>query len=81
MASSGQKDYLGWSIFSTLCCCLPIGVAALIFSIKARDAANQNDSTTAAKHSKMAFNLNIAALVLGIIFIMIVIVVTNVNRP
>ena len=27
------NDYLGYSIFTMLCCCLPLGVAALIYSI------------------------------------------------
>lgn len=27
------KDYLGYSIFTTLCCCLPIGMAALVQSV------------------------------------------------
>lgn len=27
------NDYLGYSIFTMLCCCLPLGIAALIYSI------------------------------------------------
>lgn len=27
------KDYLFYSIFTMLCCCLPLGIAALIYSI------------------------------------------------
>ena len=27
------KDYLAYSIFTMLCCCMPLGIAALIYSI------------------------------------------------
>lgn len=27
------NDYLGYSIFTMLCCCLPLGIAALVYSI------------------------------------------------
>ncbi|XP_069804831.1 dispanin subfamily A member 2b-like [Dendropsophus ebraccatus] len=80
MPISQQKDYLAWSIFSLLCCFCPLGLAALIFSLKSRDAANQNDSDTATKYSRKAFSLNIAALVAGIIMIIIVIVYSIVVR-
>ncbi|XP_040271455.1 dispanin subfamily A member 2b-like [Bufo bufo] len=74
MTISRQKDYLALSILSMFFCFCPLGLAALIFSLKSRDASNQNDADTAAKHSKTAFSLNIAAMVVGIILIIIVII-------
>ncbi|KAG8543362.1 hypothetical protein GDO81_024845 [Engystomops pustulosus] len=62
-----HKDYLIWSIINLVCCCLPIGLAAIIFSIKTRDATHQNDTFTAAKHSRTAYALNVAATVIGVI--------------
>lgn len=31
---SSAPDYLAYSIFTMLCCCLPLGVAALVYSIQ-----------------------------------------------
>ncbi|KAM3921166.1 dispanin subfamily A member 2b-like [Leptodactylus fuscus] len=62
-----QKDYLVWSILNLICCCLPLGIVALIYSIKTRDATHQNDTFSAGKHSRTAFKLNISATVIGII--------------
>ncbi|XP_040278303.1 dispanin subfamily A member 2b-like [Bufo bufo] len=70
-----QKDYLIWSIVNLICCCLPLGLAALIFSIKTRDATQQNDSFLAAKHSRTARSLNIAATVIGIIITIVFLVI------
>ncbi|XP_040271454.1 transmembrane protein 233-like [Bufo bufo] len=70
-----QKDYLIWSIVNLLCCCLPLGIVALLFSIKTRDACHQNDTVLANRSSRTAFNLNIAATVIGIVIIIIAVVV------
>ncbi|KAF4073247.1 hypothetical protein AMELA_G00256720 [Ameiurus melas] len=66
--------YLGWSICNTLCCCLPIGIVAIVFSIRADTANSIGDSARAHAHSRMAKNMNIAALVVGIIIFIIYIV-------
>lgn len=36
--ASNIPDYMVWSIVELLCCCLPFGVVALIFSIQANSA-------------------------------------------
>ncbi|XP_044134613.1 dispanin subfamily A member 2b-like [Bufo gargarizans] len=69
-----QKDYLIWSIVNLICCCLPLGIVALLFSIKTRDACHQNDTALANRNSRTAFNLNIAATVIGVIIIIISVV-------
>ncbi|KAL4647495.1 interferon-induced transmembrane protein 1-like [Arapaima gigas] len=74
-ARANVSDHLGWSIFTTLCCCLPLGVAAIVCSFKARNATSIGDSTGAQKASRTAKILNIVGLVVGLILIIIVIVV------
>ncbi|XP_047450358.1 dispanin subfamily A member 2b-like [Mugil cephalus] len=66
--------YLGWSIFNTLCCCLPLGIAAIIFSCKAQNANLLGQATVARDASRSARVLNIFALVCGIVLIIIYVV-------
>ncbi|XP_066501159.1 dispanin subfamily A member 2b-like [Hoplias malabaricus] len=67
-------DYLGYSIFTMLCCCLPLGIAALIFSINTRDANHTGNRPLAEKNSRLSLILNNTALGLGIVFIIVYIV-------
>ncbi|KAM3923103.1 synapse differentiation-inducing gene protein 1-like [Leptodactylus fuscus] len=60
------KDYLGCSIFNLICCCFPIGLAALIFSCKTKNSTSCGDLTSAASNSRVAFILNMVALALGL---------------
>uniref|UniRef100_A0A8C6KSZ4 Uncharacterized protein n=1 Tax=Nothobranchius furzeri TaxID=105023 RepID=A0A8C6KSZ4_NOTFU len=39
------NDYLGFSIFTLLCCCLPLGIAALIYSISQQSSLNHTISS------------------------------------
>ncbi|XP_058864904.1 calcium-binding protein P-like [Acipenser ruthenus] len=61
-----MPDYLGYSIFTMLCCCLPLGIAALIYSISTRDANNMGNEELAKKNSRLARNLNHTGLGIGI---------------
>ncbi|XP_040182736.1 dispanin subfamily A member 2b-like [Rana temporaria] len=67
-----HKDYLIWSICSMICCFFPIGIAALIFSVKTRDAIYLQNDTVAAKHSRTTYQLNIASSVIGIVMYIVV---------
>ncbi|XP_040900907.1 proline-rich transmembrane protein 1-like [Toxotes jaculatrix] len=70
------NDYLCYSIFTMLCCCLPLGIAALIYSISAREANHVGDQMTAERSSRMARTLNHVGLGLGIGVIILSIVYT-----
>ncbi|XP_028325472.1 proline-rich transmembrane protein 1-like [Gouania willdenowi] len=72
------NDYLGYSIFTMLCCCLPLGIAALVYSISAREANNMGNQAAAERSSRTARTLNHVALGIGIGFIILWIVYTAV---
>lgn len=69
-------DYLVYSIFTMLCCCLPLGIAALIYSISTREANSQGNRPMAEKNSQTARKLNHAALGIGLTIIILYIVST-----
>ncbi|MBR4835016.1 MAG: CD225/dispanin family protein [Thermoguttaceae bacterium] len=58
-------DYLIWNVLSTLFCCMPLGVAGIIFSIQTSSAKTRGDFETAARHSSTAKTLLIVGLVVG----------------
>ncbi|XP_068099344.1 dispanin subfamily A member 2b-like [Hyperolius riggenbachi] len=62
-----QKDFLGWSIFNLTLCCVPIGLVALIYSVKTRDARYANNDIIATKYSRTTWKLNVLSLVVGIL--------------
>uniref|UniRef100_A0A671SH03 Uncharacterized protein n=1 Tax=Sinocyclocheilus anshuiensis TaxID=1608454 RepID=A0A671SH03_9TELE len=69
-----EPTYLAWSIFNTFCCCLPLGVAAIIYSCRVNNANSLGDAGRAQESSRIAKNLNIASLVVGLIGIIMLIV-------
>ncbi|KAM9452909.1 uncharacterized protein ACWYII_012253 [Salvelinus alpinus] len=74
-ARTKVTSYQGWSIFNTLCCCLPIGIAAIICSCRLM-AANANavgEATAAAEASRIAKILNVVGLVIGIVLIIVIV--------
>ncbi|KAM3829267.1 transmembrane protein PMIS2 [Vipera latastei] len=72
---SNEPDYLAYSIFTMLFCCLPLGIAALVFSIQTRDANHSGNIMAAQRSSKLARNFSHAALGFGIVILIINIVI------
>lgn len=78
-------DYLAYSIFTMLCCCFPLGIAALVFSCSTRDANYSGRRELAVKNSKTARTLNHVAVALGLIFTVLfiiyeVVLINNMNQ-
>lgn len=67
-------SHLGFSIFNTLCCCLPLGIAAIVYSCRVDNANTIGDAARAVEASRTAKNLNIAGVVIGLILLIIMIV-------
>ncbi|XP_077788257.1 uncharacterized protein LOC144328473 [Podarcis muralis] len=70
-----EPDHLGYSIFAMLCCCLPLGIAALVYSIQTRDANHMGRTVVAKQKSRQALKLAHSAVGVGIVFL-----ITNIAR-
>ncbi|XP_066303351.1 proline-rich transmembrane protein 2-like isoform X2 [Branchiostoma lanceolatum] len=58
-------DYMGMSVFSTICCFAPLGIAALYFSLETSSSIILGDYHMASKTSRRAQLLSIMAIILG----------------
>ena len=56
------------SILTTLCCCLPFGIVAIVRSAEARMALKCDNVPLAVKYSKKARFWNYTSLMVGIVF-------------
>ncbi|XP_053779586.1 interferon-induced transmembrane protein 3-like [Desmodus rotundus] len=69
-------DHIVWSLFNSIyfnVCCL--GLVAFAYSVKSRDRKRVQDMVGAQEYASTAKKLNIAALVLGLILVIILIVI------
>ncbi len=69
-------NYLVWSILSTVFCCLPGGIVAIIYSSKVNTALALKDYTGAWEASKKAKLWNIISLCVGLVSTLIYIIFT-----
>ncbi|KAM6427610.1 uncharacterized protein PHA67_002748 [Liasis olivaceus] len=77
---TNEPDHLAYAIFTMLCCCLPLGVAALVYSILTREANHEGNSTAAQRNSRLARILAHSALGVGICVLIIYIIFIVVMR-
>uniref|UniRef100_A0A8D0C3N9 Uncharacterized protein n=1 Tax=Salvator merianae TaxID=96440 RepID=A0A8D0C3N9_SALMN len=69
------RDYVVWSLVnSSFMNVAFLGFVALVFSFKSRDCKVVGDIEGAAKYGSIAKKLNILALILGIVFFVIIVV-------
>lgn len=61
-------SYLAWAIISTLCCCMPFGIVAIIYASKVNSLWLRGDVSGAQKASQRAQLWTILAIVIGLIF-------------
>ena len=68
--------YLVLSIISTLCCCIPFGIVAIVFSAKINSAVTSGNMEEANKAAKTAKIWIIVAVVAGLIVNIAYLVIT-----
>jgi hypothetical protein len=73
-AGTQVENYLVWAILSTICCCIPLGIPAIVFSTQVNSKLAAGDVTGAresARKAKMwcwiAFGAGIISSIIGII--------------
>jgi hypothetical protein len=59
-------NYLVWAILSTLFCCLPLGVAAIVFASQVNSKYNVGDYAGAQDSSRKARNFSLWSTIAGV---------------
>jgi len=71
---AGRRPYslhTNCAVFVTWCCCLPLGLCALIYGMKAWTMSLMGNTIEAENHGKISTRLSIAGVIIGIILIAI----------
>ena len=68
MPAQTVSNYLVWSILTTVFCCLPGGIVAIIYSSKVNTALALGDHGAALEAAKKAKMWNIIGLCVGLVF-------------
>ena len=80
-AASGPKpdNYLVWAILSTLFCCLPLGIASIVFAAQVDGKFNSGDYAGAvessAKAKKFAMWAAIAGVVVTVLYVLFIVAI------
>ena len=82
-AAAGAKpdNYLVWAILSTLFCCLPLGIASIVFAAQVDGKYNSGDyagaRASSEKAKKFALWGAIAGVVVAVLYFLLIVVVAS----
>ena len=68
------ESHIGWSVFSCLCCCILLGIPALICSCQAQDQFQRGELAAGAESAKCAKTFNIAACSCGAFYCILILI-------
>jgi len=73
MPGSGEHipDYFVWSLLELICCCIPFGIVALVFSILANNAKRNGDYVRAKEYAHMAKQFLVWGVAIGLIIVIV----------
>jgi predicted secreted protein len=77
-AGPPPPNYLVWAILTTLFCCLPFGIASIVFSAQVNGKWSSGDFAGAQNSSTKARQFAIAAAACGVVVIVIYLIVAAV---
>jgi hypothetical protein len=72
------SNYLVLAIICTVTCCMPLGVASIVYSTKVDSAYNAGNFELAAESSKKAKNWGIAGLSIGAVMYLVIFIIYGV---
>ena len=61
------QNYLGFAIFTTLCCCMPLGIVSLIFSAQVNSKLAAGDVAGAQRSAQTARTWAVIAFITGLL--------------
>lgn len=67
-------NHLVWAILSTLFCCLPLGVASIVFAAQVNSKWNAGDAAGAQDSSDKARKFALWATIIGLVFLVLYII-------
>ena len=66
------NSYLFWSVFNFLCCCWPVGLFAVYYSIRTNETKRINSLGLAKSYSSKAYVSNLIASICGSLMLFVV---------